>query len=226
MLVGLGETKLRCVAGETDLTLRCSCGAVAGVVRDVSPSTVNRVVCYCRFCQQYLEDLGKAEHLLDDHGGTDIFQISPRQVLIIKGLEYVRCLQLTPKGALRWYAKCCNTPVANTLPSFRFPFVAILHDACIDRSTLNAPIESYIGSVRAGVNHQFAKEKAKTLRATKWAMASMILRMSPMTLGWALRGDHRQSPFFDSTTGEPIAHPRRQLGGRSSIAPPAPSRPH
>jgi hypothetical protein len=27
-------------------------------------------------------------------------------------------------------------------------------------------------------------------------------------LGWRLRGDHKRSPFFDSSTGSPIAAPR------------------
>ena len=201
-----------------DLPIRCSCGAVQGVVQGVSPNAINRCICYCRSCQRYLRELGRAEQVLDDNGGTDVFQVSPRRVTFAQGNEHLGCLQLTSKGAFRWYATCCNTPIANTLPNSRFPFVAILPDACIDRSALEAPLDTYLGPVRAGVNHSFDKEQARDLRATRWDLLSMFLRLSPMTLGWALRGDHRRSPFFDATTGEPIVAPRRKPESRGEVA--------
>ena len=193
-----------------DLPIRCSCGAVQGVVQGVSPNAVNRCICYCESCQRYLRELGKAEQVLDENGGTDVFQVSPRRVTLAQGDDRLGCLQLTRKGAFRWYATCCNTPIANTLPNSRFPFVAILHDACIDRSALDAPLDAHLGPVRAGVNHGFDKERAKALRATRWDLLPMFLRLSPMTLAWAIRGDHRRSPFFDATTGDPIVAPGRK----------------
>jgi hypothetical protein len=39
-------------------TLHCRCGEVRGLVTNTSPSTVNRVICYCSDCQAFLHQLG------------------------------------------------------------------------------------------------------------------------------------------------------------------------
>jgi hypothetical protein len=41
--------------------LHCSCREVRGVVTDVSPKTVNRVVCYCDDCQAFLHQLARRD---------------------------------------------------------------------------------------------------------------------------------------------------------------------
>ena len=92
-------------------TLQCRCGEVRGVVTDVSPNTVNRVVCYCDDCQAFLHHLGRAD-LLDAHGGSDIVQIAPASLSFVHGKERIVGLRLTPKGLYRWYASCCRTPLA------------------------------------------------------------------------------------------------------------------
>ena len=71
----------------TDLCIRCECGAVTGVARGVSPATVNRVVCHCRGCTAYAHVLGRASEILDARGGTEVFQMSPRQLSITTGIE-------------------------------------------------------------------------------------------------------------------------------------------
>jgi hypothetical protein len=35
-----------------------------------------------------------------------------------------------------------------------------------------------------------------------------LVRVASRVLGWRLRGDHRQSPFFDPDSGAPIVQPR------------------
>ena len=104
-------------AMSTEVPLKCSCGSVQGVARDVSPKTGNRLVCMCDDCQAYAHHLGRAEHILDRNGGTEVFQLTPSQLTLTEGREHLRCLRLKEKGLMRWYAGCCNTPVANTLAS-------------------------------------------------------------------------------------------------------------
>jgi len=59
--------------------LRCRCGEVRAVVKDPSPKTVNRVICYCDDCQAFAHQLGRSD-LLDVHGGTDVVQVAPATV--------------------------------------------------------------------------------------------------------------------------------------------------
>src|SRR5215813_954419 len=108
-------------------TLRCSCGRVRGVVTNVSPSTVNRAVCYCDDCQAFHHHLGRAD-LLDAHGGTDIVQVAPASFSLVQGGERVVGLRLTPNGLHRWYASCCRTPLGNMVGP-AIPFIGIVAQA-------------------------------------------------------------------------------------------------
>lgn len=85
-----------------------------GVALNVRPSSGNRLTCMCDTCQAYAHHLGQADKILDQYGGTDVFQMTPSQLSITEGIENLRCLRLEGRGVLRWYAGCCNTPVANT----------------------------------------------------------------------------------------------------------------
>ena len=58
------------------IELRCRCGEVRGMATNLSPRTVNRVVCYCDDCQAFVHQLGRAD-LLDPQGGSDIVQMAP-----------------------------------------------------------------------------------------------------------------------------------------------------
>src|SRR5690348_17955313 len=101
--------------------LRCRCGEVRGVVTDVAPNTVNRVVCYCDDCQAFLHYLGRAD-LLDAHGGSDIVQVAPASLSFERGADRIAGLRLTPKGLHRFYATCCKMPLGNTVGP-AIPFV-------------------------------------------------------------------------------------------------------
>ena len=190
-----------------ELPIRCFCGEVRGVAREVSGDRINRVVCYCGGCQSYAHFLGCADEMLDEHGGTDIFQMSPRHVEITAGNEHVACVHLTPKGALRWYAACCNTPIGNTLSTSQVPFLGMVH-ACIDIADKPRSLGAALGRVRARVNGDAARGDPATRPAFDRAPVSMLLRFAGKLLTWRLRGDHKRSPFFDPQTGEPIVTPR------------------
>ena len=97
-----------------DVELECLCGAVHGVVRDVSAKTANRCVCLCADCQTFLHHLGRAE-LLDAHGGSEIIQVAPNTISFDRGTDKIAAIRLGPKGPYRWYATCCKTPLGNTV---------------------------------------------------------------------------------------------------------------
>src|SRR3984957_2050797 len=106
------------------IELRCRCGEVRGTATDLSPRTVNRVVCYCDDCQAFAHQLGRAD-LLDPHGGSDIVQVAPASLSFQRGDDRIVGLRLAPKGLRRWYSSCCKTPLGNTLGP-AVPFVGIV----------------------------------------------------------------------------------------------------
>nr|WP_315983040.1 DUF6151 family protein [Aliamphritea spongicola] len=88
----------------TDIPLQCHCSAVKGIAKNASPTSGNRLVCYCRSCQafaQYLKSNQQAEDhqpVLDADGGTEVFQMPPAHLQITEGHEHIACLKLSPKA--------------------------------------------------------------------------------------------------------------------------------
>jgi len=82
-----------------------------------------RATCYCKDCQSFAYFLGKEKETLNELGGTDIVPASPRCVTFKQGQASLACLQLSPKGLLRWYAKCRNTPIGNTWRNNKLSYV-------------------------------------------------------------------------------------------------------
>ncbi|MBV2361074.1 hypothetical protein KUH32_15015 [Thalassococcus sp. CAU 1522] len=102
--------------------LSCSCGAMRWHVDDRAGGT--HVACYCADCQTFANHLGKPDYLTN--GGTEIFQTLPANIAIDAGMEHLALLRLSPNGLLRWYAGCCGTPLATTLPRASLPFVGVI----------------------------------------------------------------------------------------------------
>lgn len=207
----------------SDLPIHCACGAVQGVARDVSGRVGNHVVCYCDDCQSFAHFLGRAADVLDEHGGTEVFQMSPARLAFTAGAERLACMRLSPKGLLRWYAGCCRTPVANTLASNGLPFVGIIH-ACIEKPPGDASLERALGPVQARAFRRFAKGDPASIPPDATPMLLLAPRFVAHLLQWKLRGDARRSPFFAAGTGQPVAEPhvisrderaelRRAVGG-------------
>ena len=191
----------------SDLDLRCTCGALRGVVRGVSASRGNRVVCYCGDCQSFAHFLRRADEILDARGGTEIFQTSPARVEITQGHERVACMRLKSGGLLRWYADCCKTPIGNTAITRELPFVGLIQlrqNTDSDGLTRDAAL----GPVRGHVNARSAKGRAAGEAIRESGVIASVLRFALLTLRARLRGDHKASPFFDARTGEPTSIPR------------------
>jgi hypothetical protein len=189
----------------TDIPIRCRCSALRGVLRSITSSNVNRVVCYCDDCQTFAHALGRAE-VLDPHGGSDIVQMSPARVEITAGAEQLACLQLREGGLARWHTRCCRTPIGNTLATSGTPFVGLIRGGCLDADP-GGPTEAAIGPIRGRIQGRYARGDRSRLRANDGWSAWMMLRIAWIIATARLRGDQRRSPFF-RPTGEIAVAPR------------------
>ena len=175
-----------------DAELRCRCGEIQGRVKNATPRTVNRIVCYCDDCQAYLHYLGRTD-LLDAQGGTDIVQVAPAALAFHQGAERIVGLRLTPKGLYRWYASCCKTPLGNTV-SPAIPFVGIVAQA-FERAddVVGTPIGAILGQYAIGTPPEGSAKLSPRLMA----------RALRMVVGWKLSGQTWPHPFFDRATRAP-----------------------
>jgi len=175
--------------------LRCHCGEVRGTVAGPSPRAVNRVVCYCDDCQAFAHQLGRAD-LLDAKGGSDIVQVAPATVSFSRGQQHIVGLRLKPNGLYRWYAKCCNTPVGNTLTP-AIPFVGLM------ASTFDEPrLDGVVGTPSGAIFGKFAAGEPPA-GSTRLNLP-LMLRAIGRLLGWRLRGRAWPHPFFSRETGAPL----------------------
>ena len=129
---------LRVSSLSEDLKIKCECGAVQGTLRNTPMG--HRLVCMCLSCQDFAKFLGRAK-LLDAHGGTDLYQVTPAQLTISDGKEEIRSIRLSDSGSWRWYADCCKTPLGNTMASTKVPFLG-LPTICLDTDLGALPIIS------------------------------------------------------------------------------------
>jgi hypothetical protein len=176
---------------------------VRGVARDVSPSSGNRLICYCDDCQAFARFLGHAE-IMDSAGGTDIFQMAPARFEIAHEADALRCLRLSPKGLFRWYTDCCRTPVGNTLP--RFPFVGVIH-SFMDHAGDGRSRDEVLGEPLGAIHVRFALG-ALPPGAPRKASLGVIGRSARMMLGWWVGGLGKPTPFFEPGTRAPRVAPR------------------
>lgn len=181
-----------------DLTLRCACGQVVGVVHGASPATGTRLVCHCKDCQAFAHHLGHADRMLDAAGGSDIFQTTPGRVTFTQGANHLACLRLSEKGLNRWYAACCKAPLGNTLRGPGLPFVGLPVSGL---SAAEGPIEAAIGPPigHFNVGPSAGAPKAAGVLPT----AKVVLGFLRRTLGAKRRRE--PTPFFNPQTGRPVA---------------------
>lgn len=97
----------------------------------------------CDDCQSYAYQMDRADDILDPSGGTELYQTTLSNITITQGAEHLGCLRLSPKGLMRWYAGCCDTPIANTLPRHKVPFAGVVH-SFFDRDALGADGEPVV----------------------------------------------------------------------------------
>lgn len=192
-----------------NLPLRCRCGHLRGVAREVSPSSGFRFVCYCKDCQAFARFLAQPD-VLDTAGGTDIFQLPPARVTFTTGTDAVRCLRFSSR-VLRWYADCCRTPIANTAASPRFPVVAVIHsfigDAADGRSR-----DELLGPPLCRIYEASATGPLPPGAPPPLSLRVSVRRASKL-LGWWVRGLARPNSFFDDVAHAPISAPQVLAAG-------------
>jgi hypothetical protein len=184
-----------------DLPLRCRCGKLEGAAVGVAAENGNRLLCFCDDCQVYARHLG-TEGIVDARGATDLFQTAPARIRLGAGREHLRCVRLSEKGLLRWYAGCCRTPIGNTLASPRVPFIGltmpfVAAGAAERDAALGPPTALLFGRFAVGGAPPGAPAKAPS---------RLVLRSARLLLGAWLRGESRPHPFFDAS-GTPLAAP-------------------
>jgi Family of unknown function (DUF6151) len=184
-----------------DHPLRCQCRTLKGTVS--LSQGVNRAVCYCRDCQAFAHFLGKASETLDAQGGTDVIQTLPAHLTFTAGQEVLACVRLSGKGLVRWYAKCCNTPIGNTLIDYRISFIGLVH-TCLQ--TPEQSLDSSFGPVRM---RSFTKSaKGADVKSNPLAMTVGILRLITMVGRARITGAYKRTPLFSPDSGAPIATPK------------------
>jgi hypothetical protein len=193
-----------------DLPLRCRCGRVKGMAREVSPSAGFRFICYCKDCQVFAHFLERAD-VLDAAGGTDIFQMPPGRVTLAAGTDAVRCLRLSNKGVLRWYAACCRTAIANTADRTGFPVIGVIHSVMDDAFPENLAVgrsrDEVLGPPLCRIHERSAVGPLPPTAPLPPSFR-VFARRGAKLLGWWLRGRHRPSPLFDERTKAPLSLPR------------------
>jgi len=63
------------------INLSCTCGAVKGKLNVVNSSFFH-VHCLCCDCQSFASHLNNEEKVLDEHGGTELFQTYPENMKV------------------------------------------------------------------------------------------------------------------------------------------------
>lgn len=191
---------------KVDVPIRCSCGALRGHARGVSRMNGQRLACYCDDCQSFAHFLERADEVLDAHGGTDVFSMTLARLEITEGADQVACVRLKAGGMFRWYAACCKTPIGNTFPSPRSPFISVVH-SCMDHAADVRTRDEALGPLRIRANGRFATGDLSNLDAHPRIPVSMLPIVVKLFIA-KLRGEYSPSPFFDDETGEFRVAPR------------------
>ena len=172
-----------------------------GIARDISPSSVNRIVCYCKDCQAFANQVEDNSTALNEFGGTEIMQIPLSHLDIKQGMEHVACLQLKEKRLLRWYTNCCGTLIGNTV-GIKLPFVGVIH-AFVDSGQ---EIDAKVGAVLGSVYLEQANGDLPVELKGKRSQFSIMLRILRKLLLWKVQGKSIPNPFFDKQ-GNPAVEP-------------------
>jgi hypothetical protein len=184
-----------------DAAIRCQCGKVTGTINKLSAASTNHVVCACDACQAYAHYLGRSDDMLDERGGTNIFQMDPKHFHIETGFSHIETMSVTDKGPLRWYASCCKTPLGNSFRRGGTPFLGVL-PICTGIKGTSDELVSLVGPVRGEVNM-----KTKPSFPARLKNGFMLMRFLWKLLWWRIIGGKSVGSFFNPKTMMPIRRP-------------------
>ncbi len=173
------------------LTFACTCGALHGHITPRGVRFGTHVGCYCHDCraaQLYFKQPDPAP------GPVDILHTSPEEIRIERGLKYLAAMQLGPNGMLRWYAKCCDAPLATTPQTAKLPFAGFIVERLSDTAPLG-PITTL-----GFVPQPDGKQRHERLRFAIFGFLRRVLT-SRLTGRW------KASQFFLADTAKPAITP-------------------
>lgn len=177
------------------ISLRCRCGGVQGDVD--CRRAYGHAVCYCRDCQAFARFLGNPDKILNGNNGTEILAILPAAVHFSEGKENLAVMRLSDKGLMRWYARCCRTPIGNTPADPKIAYVGLI-------ATCLPELGDRVGQPKIALNTDSAKG---TVKATPVATFFGVVRIMKHVTGARLSGKFRDNPFFSLPSREPVIAP-------------------
>jgi hypothetical protein len=158
------------------------------------------LVCYCKDCRAFAHYLGRPAELIDPQGGADIVVTHPQEIVFSSGTDAIACVSLSEAGMLRWYARCCNTPIGNTSRNKKVAYVG-LAAACL---TGSESLDTDVGPVRMRSCTETAKGKVDSSGLKSFVV---MLGFARSLLAARLSGSYRRNPFFKPGSAEPVAQP-------------------
>lgn len=188
----------------SDLPFACACGSLTGTLIGPGPRVGDHVVCHCTDCQAFARRLGAGDRILDEHAGTALYQGRCATMRIGAGRDLLACAHLTDKPTLRWYARCCATPMFNTYRNGRVPYITTLVANCEPR--LRDAL------LRPPVGHLFLREATGNVdHLPPMSMFRLMRRFTGRFIADVMSGSRRHAALFDPVTLDPIATPRTGL---------------
>lgn len=170
-----------------DIPFACSCKTLRGTLIDVSRASGTRIECFCTDCRAAEVFAGQTDPA---PGAVQLYQTTPDKVRIDAGADQLAVFSFSPKGLLRWQAKCCGTVLFNTVRTAKVPFASLRTDCLEDDSVLGPVVAQAF--VRKSDGKQGHKGGGKLLMA-------MFTRVLPCLIS----GRWKQTPFFDVESGKP-----------------------
>jgi hypothetical protein len=161
-------------------------------------------VCHCTDCQAFAKGLNADDRILDVHAGTALYQGRCAAMRLLIGRDRLACLHLTEKPTLRWYARCCDTPMFNTYRNGRIPYITTLVANCDpdQRGRLLGP----------PIGHLFTEEATGDVsHLRRLAMATLMRRFFKRMITDIIVGDRKRADLFDPGTLAPIAPPAARV---------------
>jgi len=184
------------------LHLSCQCGSVTGELSGMQRNRGDYMHCYCIDCQTAAHYLDKGDAVLDKNGGTAMFITTPAGLTWITGEENIACFRLSPKGPLRWFANCCNTPLVNTTGNPEFPFLSV------QGASFSSDEYELLGKLKSGIQAQSAYGDTRGLDACQGNPGPIGgLKLMFRFAKAKLKGEQKRSVMFDRQTRQPIAEP-------------------
>ncbi len=175
----------------SDLTFSCTCGQLRGHITAAGVATGTHAECFCHDCRAAQLYLGQPDPA---PGPVEILQTTPEDVIFDSGTEHLAAMQLSPRGMLRWYAKCCNAPLATTTRTPKFPFAGVDVKRLADPDALGPVM------VRGSVPGTDGKQSHEGLRYA-------VLRLLSRVVKSRVSGRWKATPFFAADSGSPVVPP-------------------